>query len=281
MESQDPFSQSGHFARAVRGILRPLVRALITQNVTATAFYRIVKETYVEVAADMLGPKATDSRISVMTGVHRRDVKEFRTSDSSEGQAQRRKVSTLSTVLGRWMSHPDYCNAKGQPNEIPKSTETGASFEALVRSVSRDIRPRTVLDELVRQSIVEVEGDKVRLLLDGLIGPADLDQRLHFFSHNLGDHMSAAVDNLLADHPPHLERAVFYNNLSSDALRQLEEEARSLATNGLRALNSQAAVLQSKDPNDPDATKWFWFGVLFYQEDESDLTKGHKSNEDR
>lgn len=281
MSEQDPFGQSTQFARAVRGILRPLVRALITQNVTATAFYRIVKQTYVEVAAEMLGPTATDSRISVMTGVHRRDVKEFRSHDAEDGDEQRRKVSTLSTVVGRWLSHPDYCDADGQPIAIPRSAEDGPSFDALVQSVSRDIRPRTILDELERQSILTTDGDKVGLLLDGLVGPADMDQRLHFFSHNLGDHMNAAVDNLLSEQPPHLERSVFYNNLSPDAIKTLEQEARSRATESLRALNTQAASLQSQDPNDPNATHRFRFGVFFYQTDESAQTKGQDHDEDR
>ena len=280
MSTPDPFSQSGQFARALRGILRPLVRALITQNVTAAAFYRFVKQTYVEVAVDMLGPEATDSRVSVMTGVHRRDVKDFRSGETGETDSQRCKVSTLSTVVGRWLSHPDYCDANGDPKPIPRSAEDGPSFEALVRSVSRDIRPRTILDELERQDILAIDGNTVRLLLDGLVGPADMDQRLHFFSHNLGDHMNAAVDNLLSDQPPHLERAVFYNNLTPEAVQQIEDEARTLGMSTLRTLNSTAASLQSQDPDDPDATRRFRFGVFFYQDDETMPPKGSGTDDD-
>ncbi len=281
MTEQDPFSQSGQFARAIRGILRPLVRALIAQNVTATALYRIVKQTYVEVAADMLGDGATDSRISVMTGVHRRDVKEFRTPANAAAEAHGRKVSTLSTVVGRWLSHADYVDQDGTPLPIPRTAENGPSFEALVQSVSRDIRPRTVLDELARQGILAVDGDMLRLVMDGLIGPADMDQRLHFFSHNLGDHMNAAVDNLLADTPPHLERAVFYNNLDADAVAQIEGDARTIATDALRQINTQAAALQNPDATAPDATHRIRFGVFFYQEDARPKTEGQDTDEDR
>lgn len=281
MQDQDPFSQSGQFARAVRGILRPLVRALIAQNVTATTFYRIVKQTYVEVAAEMLGPDATDSRVSVVTGVHRRDVKEFRTSQSDDVDAHRKKVSTLSTVVGRWLSHPDYTDAQGQPVAIPRSADAGPSFEALVTSVSRDVRPRTVLDELTRQNILAVEDTKVRLLLNGLVGPADMDQRLHFFSHNLGDHMNAAVDNLLSETPAHLERSVFYNNLDAGALDEIEQVARAQATETLLALNALAANRQAAASDDPDATHRFRFGVFFYKEDEQADPKGPEPDEDR
>lgn len=281
MNETNPFSQSGRFERAVRGILRALVRALIAKNVTVTSLYRVVKQSYVEVAEEMLGEAATDSRISVMTGVHRRDVKEFRGQPSDDAEAQRRKVSTLSTVIGRWMAKADYVDADGEPILIPRSSASGPSFEALVQSVSRDIRPRTVLDELVRQGIVEVDGDDVRLVLSGLVSPADMEQRLHFFSHNLGDHMNAAVDNILTEEPPHLERAVFYNNLDDAALERIETDVRDVATEALRKINTVAAKLQSDDPTDPDATNRFRFGVFLYKENEQASTKGRDFDEDR
>ena len=78
----DPFTKSSLFEQAVRAILRPLVRALIAQGVTAPSFYRIIKQTYVEVAANAAGNAATDSQVSVMTGVHRRDVKTLRAAET-------------------------------------------------------------------------------------------------------------------------------------------------------------------------------------------------------
>jgi hypothetical protein len=216
-----------------------------------------------------------------MTGVHRRDVKEFRSPDDDAAEAHGRKVSTLSTVVGRWLSHADYVDEDGTPVAIPRTADNGPNFEGLVRSVSRDVRPRTILDELERQGILAVEGDMLRLMMDGLVGPADMDQRLHFFSHNLGDHMNAAVDNLLSDTPPHLERAVFYNNLDDAAVAQLEGDARTIATDALRQINTQAADLQNPDATDKDATHRFRFGVFFYKEDERADTKGQDTDEDR
>ena len=281
MTKPDPFSHSSQFERAVRGILRPLVRALISQNVTATALYRIVKQTYVEVATQMLGEDTTDSRISVMTGVHRRDVNAFRNMPKDDAAVQGRKVSILSTVLGRWLSQADYTDETGAPLVIPKTAKEGPSFEALVQSVSRDIRPRTMLDELERQGILKRDGEKVSLILDGLVGSADMEQRLHFFSHNLGDHMNAAVDNLLSEKPEHLERAVFYNNLDADAVAAVEAEAREIAISALRKINLQAAERQSKDIADPNATHRFRFGVFFYKESEGPKSKGSGANEER
>ncbi|MEM6406808.1 MAG: DUF6502 family protein [Pseudomonadota bacterium] len=275
MSSENNFTQASTFERAVRRLLRPLLRALIAKGVTAPAFYRIVKQSYVDVAMAELGKDATDSRISILTGVHRRDVKAFRTRDQSIDPDPGRRVSILSTVIGRWLSHPDYRDSSGALRDLPRQSDDagGASFDALVESVSRDIRPRAVLDELERQGAVSLETGEVRLLADGLIGSADAEQKLHFFSANLGDHMNAAVENLISDDPAHLERAVFYNNLTAEAVTQIEARARELGLSALGELNELANVHQERDQASPKATQRFRFGLFFYKEDERDESR--------
>ena len=280
MSVRDPISQSRLFERALRRLLRPLVRALIAQGVAAPALYRIVKQTYVEVASDDLGDAATDSRITVMTGVHRRDVKEFRARDQEDGGETQRRVSILLTVVGRWMSDPDYLD-NGTPRILPRFGQEGPSFETLVQSVSRDIRPRTVLDELTRQGITAMKDDMVTLQAEGLVGSADTDQKLHFFAHNLGDHIQSAVENLLSDDPQHLERAVFYNHLTAPSVDEIEDEARRISLDALRQINALAAGKQAKDKSEVSATHRFRFGVFFYHEDEDADAKGTTSDDDR
>lgn len=268
MSEQQPFSKSRHFERAVAWILRPLVRALIAQGVTAPALYRIVKRTYVEVAEQELDGKATDSRISVATGVHRRDVKALREESAAGDEGIGKKVSTLATVVGRWLSDPDLTGDDGAPLPLLRSADAAPSFDHLVQRVSRDIRPRTVLDELIRQGIATRDEDMIVLHPEAIVGPADLTQKLHFFSRNLGDHMNASVENLLSDDPPFIERAVFYNNLTPAAVTEIEAKARALGGDALLELNSLAARHQDADRSAPEAHHRFRFGVFFYQENE-------------
>ena len=274
MAVQDPFSKSSLFEQAVRRLVRPLVRALIAQGVTAPALYRIVKQTYVQVAEEELKNSATDSRISVMTGVHRRDVKEFRSLSRGEDKAVGQKVSILATVVGRWLSDKSFVDADENPAPLPRTAAEGASFDALVQSVSRDIRPRTVLDELERQKIVAVEDNMVTLLLEGLFGSADMDQKLHFFAHNVGDHMQAAVENLISEGAPHFERAVFYNYLSEASVAEIETEARRLSMDALQKVNALASARQDADKADAAARHRFRFGHFFFKQDETGQAQG-------
>ncbi|MEM9755905.1 MAG: DUF6502 family protein, partial [Pseudomonadota bacterium] len=110
MNEPDPTEQGPGFTRILRSLLRPLVRAMIAQGVTAPALYRLVKRLYVEVAEDSFGideERQTDSRISMLTGVHRRDVREFRNTTPEAGTGARRKITTLASVLGRWLADPE------------------------------------------------------------------------------------------------------------------------------------------------------------------------------
>jgi hypothetical protein len=262
------------FEKALRGILRPMVRAMMSNGITAPAFYRIVKQVYVDVSAETLGEQATDSRVSVMTGVHRRDVKEFRALSDPNAADVRRKVSILSTVVGRWLAGEDTLDPSGSPIPLPRSGDTGITFETLVKSVSRDIRPRTVMDELIRQGIATLKDDMVHLSVDALVGPADLDQRVLFFAQNVGDHMNAAVQNLLGEEPPNLERAVFYNHLSDQSVSLIETEARRLSNEALLSINKTAKALQDTDIAAKSGTNRFRFGVFFLRAEEGTGTEG-------
>ncbi|MEM0944498.1 MAG: DUF6502 family protein, partial [Pseudomonadota bacterium] len=239
--------------------------------VTAPALYRILKQVYVDVAErDFLleGERQTDSRISMLTGVHRRDVKALRGADRTAETATQEKVTTLASVIGRWLAGPGTVGPDGVPKPLPRSEGDGPTFDTLVRSVSKDIRPRTVLDELARQGLVSQEDGLITLRADAFLGPADPDQKVVFFAENVGDHIAAAVDNLLAEDPRFMERAVFYNRLTPASVDDLEGIAREAGGDLLMRLNSLANEKQTGDLEAPDGTHRFRFGIFFFREDE-------------
>src|SRR5262245_40374757 len=67
--------------RALRSLLRPLVRLLLAPRLPFTYVAELLKGAYVEVATRELtldDRPQTDSRVSLLTGVHRREVKRLR-----------------------------------------------------------------------------------------------------------------------------------------------------------------------------------------------------------
>lgn len=279
-----PMTQSGDpdasgLGPAVRRLLRPLVKALIAKGITAPALYRVLKELYVEVAREdfrLNGEPPTDSRVSVITGVHRKDVRALRESAGTEDTALGQRISVLATVVGRWLADPQTTTSEGGPRGLPRQAKDTMSFETLVESVSRDVRPRTILDELLRRGLVvhDTEADTVVLRGDALVSRDGGAERFHFFSRNIGDHVSAAVENILVEEgpAPFLERAVFYNNLSADSVDAIEERARVLAGEVLAELNRLGFERQSADEEHVGAggaNERFRFGVYFYRKDEA------------
>ena len=256
--------------RVLRGLVRPLVRTLIARGVTAPAFYRLLKQVYVEVAHEEFrldGKPPTDSRITLLTGVHRRDVRDILNDADGAWEAARSKAAAFATVLGQWLARPELRDGSGRPMALPRSGAEGRDFESLVRSVNTDIRPRTVLDELLRQGLVEEDGEGLLRPTDGAVaGPSSDDHKVVFFAANVGDHLAAAAENLLSDKPPFLERAVFYNRLTGASVDRIEAQARALSQSVLEELNSESAALQQADRGSEDNGERYRFGVYFYRE---------------
>lgn len=252
------------FLRVLRGLVRPLVRTMVARGITAPAFYRLIKSVYVDVAREdfRLGEAPpTDSRISLLTGVHRRDVRALSEAGDDGWAGARAKTAAFATVIARWRAEAEWRDADG-PRPL-----TRPEFDSLVAGVSRDIRARTVLDELLRQAVVTEAADgRLALAEEAIAGPASQEDRLVFFAANVGDHMAAAVENLLADEPPFLERAVFYNRLTPAAVDEIEAEARLLSQDVLERLSERSAALQREGAETPGNMERYRFGLYFYRE---------------
>jgi len=249
---------------------------MIAHGVTVTAVHRLMKDVFVEVAETEFaidGQPPTVSRISVLTGVHRKDVRAILTARSTNAAGGRERVTVMTSVIGRWLADPETTHSNGMPRALPRQSAEGPSFEGLARAVSTDVRPRTVLDELVRQKIVRIdpETDLLHLDAEAFVGPADTQQKVHFFSQNVGDHIAAATENLLAEGgaSPYMERAVYYNRLTPGSVDEIEASARAEGTELLVALNRMAYSRQRDDMDDAGATERFRFGVFFYRTPET------------
>ncbi len=247
-------------------LLRPLVRLLIRCGVTFPAISDTLRELYVNVAEHdfvLAGKPQTDSRVSLLTGIHRKEVARLRGAGAPVSTVPV-SVSRTSRVIARWLSAPEFTGADGQPLPLSRAGE-GASFEALVVSVTRDLRPRAVLDEWLDRRLVTVDGEGRVVLAQAAFVPASgSDQQLYYFGRNLHDHFAAAVANVLGEAPAFMERAVHYDGLSAELAARLEHRSRELATEALRTLNKEAAAACETDPGGP----WRWnFGLYVYREE--------------
>lgn len=258
---------------ALARILRPLVRAMIARGLGFPELAERLKRLYVEAAErhfGLGGRRVTDSRISLLTGLQRKDIRAQRTRLEEDAAPSPQGAGPLPRVLARWTAGPPYGDAPGTPRALPRSAPDEPSFEALVAAVSRDIHPRTVLDELLRLGLVSLDPDTDRVTPTGaaFVTGRDAAALAGYLGANLGDHAEAAVANLLAapGPGPFFERAVHYSHLTPDAIGELDRMARRLQGETLAALNARALALQDRDDGDPAATGRFRCGAYVYSE---------------
>jgi hypothetical protein len=259
---------------AMGRILRPLVRLLLSYGITYTAFCDLVRSIYVKVAEEefrLPDKPQTDSRISLLTGIHRREVNRLRTEPLEEVVLPDR-ASMSALLLATWSGNPDYVDEQGTPIPLPRlaSSGEGHSFESLVQSISKDFRARVVLDEWLRQGIVHLDDrDHVHLSPEAFAQPQDMQEKAFYFGQNIHDHLAATAHNLAGATPPFLERCVFYDKLSAASAEELAAYSRTVGMRALHAVNRRAAELQKRDRHGADAVYRSNFGVYQYSAEET------------
>lgn len=260
------------FVLALRRVLRPLVRLMLARGVTLPYLTELLKALMVEVADKefRIGAKApTDSRVSLVTGVHRKDVSRLRQAMDSSAEIVPSVVSLGAQLVAVWLGSPRYLDDEGRPRPLPRFVSEGGelSFEGLVASVNSDIRSRVVLDEWRRLGVVHFDDERrVCLNAAAFVPAAGFDEKAFYLGHNLHDHAAAAAHNLLGGQPAFLERSVHYDALSPGSIQLLARQSEEFGMKALLALNKSALVAEQKDTDDTTPRQRMTFGIYFYAE---------------
>ena len=257
-------------AAALR-VMAPMVQLLLQEGVTYTQFSNALKKTFLEAAPGILetsSAKVNDSSISTLTGIHRKDVREWRT--VGEPLPQTKTLSAVMSVYTRWTSDPEFCDQSGRPRVLERLGGQG-TFEALASKVTSDVRSLALLQELIRLGIaIKVTNDQtpgsdlVKLCVDAFVPAEGACEMLQLFSDNVGDHLAAAVHNLSDKSSPMLEQSVYADHLSPQSISAMNALARRLWTEAFQTVVRDATVLSDQDRNQVDGNQRMRIGMYFY-----------------
>lgn len=222
---------------ALAQVLAPLARLAVARGLPYAALDEALKRTLVQAASAEHGallPHRRVSRISTVTGIHRREVTRLTQAAVPPAPAGR---SLASEVFAHWTSAADYQDARGRPRKLPRQGPQ-PSFETLAQAVTRDVHPRSLLDELVRLKLATLDdsGEWVQLVREGFVPSGDTQRLLDLLGANVGDHLAAAVSNVLGQGRSQLEQAVFADGLTDAAVAELRERVTPLWSDLLRTL---------------------------------------------
>lgn len=140
--------------------LRPVARILLRHGISFRELSELAKKIYVEVATEEFGVDGRPtnvSRVALLTGMTRRDVRKVRIDTEEEEQRSIRRMNICARVLSGWFQDPLYCDDQGTPLPLP---ESGAhpSFHDLAKRYAGDIPVTATLKELKRAGAI-TEGD--------------------------------------------------------------------------------------------------------------------------
>ncbi|MBE9567152.1 MAG: hypothetical protein IMF14_00550, partial [Proteobacteria bacterium] len=259
--------------KAVALICRPLIRLLIEKSMTFPQFRELIKELYVEVADEHFsldGKKSSDSRIFVLTGIHRKDIKRIRQQTEQESATVTASASLSAEIIARWSSMPEYVDDRGKPRPLSKTPASGdrgavAGFEQLVSGVNKDVRPKVILEEWLRLNIVRVKDDEVVLNQSAFVTNKEFKEMAYYLGHNVHDHLASCVNNILQEDKPMLERSVYYASLTEASVEKLNAIASKKGDELLQQINRQAIKFHDADKNKVDADYRMRLGVYWYQ----------------
>lgn len=239
---------------AILRLLRPLVRMALKRGVSYGTFTSLLKWVFYEVAKEdftIEGKKQTQSRISVITGFTRKEVKRLSELDTPTSRNQREQYNRAARVISGWRRDSKYLDKQGSPKVIPITGE-GATFETLVRKFSGDMPPRAVLDELTRLGALSLEPkNRVRLVQESFMPTTDDAIKFHILGTDVDLLISTIEHNIEQNsQPPFYQRKVHYDNLPDEVLDDFRKLSRRQAQKLLDELDRNLAAVD-RDAN-PD-----------------------------
>jgi hypothetical protein len=190
-------------------------------------------------------------------------------------------VTLASQIIARWVGTAAFTDATGRPLPLLRAnagTEAGApAFDALVESVTTDIRPRAVLDDLLDHGVVIMDSDdRIQLNTNAFIPRPGGEEQLFYFARNLHDHIAAAVANISATGMPgFFDRSVHYDRLTPAQAEALQDFARDAAMRVLLDANRRAIELTDATPETGTiARRRVNFGIYVFDADEPSASDG-------
>lgn len=202
-------------------VLEPVILLLLKSGVTWKEFAAVAKAKFVEVATREFGIRGRPtnaSRVAILTGLDRRDVRKLRVASPSAPQPG--FMSRPTQVLEGWYSDPEFSTPKGKPRELGIDGD-GNEFAALVRRYAPGIPVVAMIKELRAAGAVEKTKRGTMRALQRAFIPRELsDNQVKLWGSALRDLGTTLENNVArtATEQPRFERRALSLNVDRRAL---------------------------------------------------------------
>ena len=212
---------------AIAAFLRPVARILLSQGVSYRHFDQVARRTFVDVASEDYGVRGRPtnaSRVAIMTGLTRKEVKSIRDKlqleTPSNGPQDR---TTASEVLHVWFTGDDFLDSKGLPRNL-RFTGSRPSFTDLVRTCAGDVPAGAMRAELKRLGAVQEMEDGSLIPQRRAVVPDDPESRvLEGFTFGLAPLAETIAFNSSVGESPRFQRVVHSERIDASKVAEVTE----------------------------------------------------------
>ena len=252
----------------------PIVRALLRSGISFREFSDVAKAAFVHVATQDYGIRGRPtniSRVAVMTGLTRKEVKRIRDLSLENNAVGPSKRSPPADLLHFWHTDPDYCTADGQPNALPFDGEK-ISFVSLVHRCAGDIPPGAMRTELKRIGAIEEREDCSLVALNRFFIPVDEGQRLEIgLRMGIGSLASTIAFNADPDRmgPIRFQRVTDSSWIDPDEVPEIQDTLTNQLEEFMTSIDSQMSELETDYGKvDIKGKKRIGIGLYYFVDDE-------------
>ena len=190
---------------ALQLVLRPLVKILLRYGIGVSEFSEVVKKSYVDVASTEYGIRGRPSnisRVAVMTGLTRKEVRRLRNSIETGEANLSVKTTPIAEILHRWHAEDDFLDENGRPAAL-SFADGENSFSALVKRFGGDVPAGAMRTELKRIGSVDEDENGCLRLLKRSVSPSDqTDNLISSLVHSAYPLLSTIVENCASESGP-------------------------------------------------------------------------------
>jgi hypothetical protein len=258
-------------------VLRPLARAMLRAGIGYREFAEVSKTAFVDVAGKdygLRGRPTNISRVAVMTGLTRKEVRRIRDKAEVGDEIGLVKLTPMSQVMHRWYTEDKYTSDNGKPKVLGFDSD-GASFADLVKKFGGDIPPGAMRTELKRiGAIEELESGQLRALSRSVVGIDDHEKLVRGLAHVMYPAALTMVHNISEgdgkDSWVHL--SAFTQSVRSNDLGRIRRVSSDRAGSFIESVDDFLAAYESlyESAEEQESSKAVGIGVFYFEEDKSE-----------
>ncbi len=187
---------------AARRVLRPLVSIMLRCGMTWREFSELSKATYVQAATEEFGINGRPtnvSRVSILTGISRKEVKRQRDLLATKQPPIKRKTTDATRLLSGWHQDPDFLDGDGSPRLLP-ADGANPSFGSLFARYGGDMALPTMIKELLKTGAMQRTEDDTFKVLSRYYQPSVTDsENLTFAVDRIYDVVETMKNNMFPE----------------------------------------------------------------------------------